>query len=108
MKSSEVALQVLQEAVSVLAKWAGVKLPAECQCLDDNDAIARSKEILGWTKESKIKPLRLLFDFVKLPDGKGQNEHYYCPAVAIAQSDTRAIDTSHQVIYNYDLTSISN
>lgn len=82
--SSQVALQVIQQAIFHLALWAEVKLPKECQRPDDNDAIARAKEILGWTENPEIKPLRLLFDSVKLPDGKGQSEAHYSKAEAIA------------------------
>src|SRR5919202_223839 len=86
MTSSQVALQVIQQAILVLAKWAQVDLPKECQRPDDNDAIARAKQILSWTDKAEIKPLQLLFDSVKLPDGKGQDENksHYCPAVEIA------------------------
>lgn len=83
MTSSQVALQVIQQAILVLAKWAEVKLPEECQRSGDNDAIARAKKILGW-ENAEIKPLRLLFDSVKLPDGKGQSKVHYCKAEAIA------------------------
>lgn len=90
--SSEVALQVVQEAISVLAKWAGVNLPREYQAKEEKDlhlAVIKAKKILSWTKDAKIKPLRLLFDAVKLPDGKGQDEDrkHYCPALAIANPD---------------------
>lgn len=86
MTSSQVALQVIQQAIYDLALWAKVELPKQCQRPNDNDAIARAKEILSWTNDAKIEPLRLLFDAVKLPDGKGQdkNKQYYCPAVEIA------------------------
>jgi len=87
--SSQVALQVAQEAISVLAKWADANLPNGCQPPEElHPAVirAKSKEILSWPDNKLPDCLRLLFDAVKLPDGKGQdkNQQYYCPAVAIA------------------------
>jgi CRISPR-associated protein Csm1 len=89
MTSSQVALWVIQQAIFELAKWAEVDLPKECQRPDDNNAIARAKEILSWTDKVEIKPLQLLFDSVKLSDGKhpDENEPHYCPAVEIANEN---------------------
>jgi CRISPR-associated protein Csm1 len=80
--SSQVALQVAQEAISVLAQWAEIELPEECQCPDDNDAIAQAKKLLLWSENAEPKPLRLLFDQVKL--SPGQTETHYWKAEAIA------------------------
>jgi CRISPR-associated protein Csm1 len=65
-----------------LAQWAEIELPEECQCPDDNDAIARAKKLLLWSENAEPKPLRLLFDQVKL--SPGQTETHYWKAEAIA------------------------
>src|SRR4028119_249180 len=82
MTSSQVALQVIQQAILVLAKWAEVDLPKECQRPKDNDAIARAKQLLLWSENAEPKPLRLLFDQVKL--SQGQTKTHYWKAEAIA------------------------
>lgn len=87
MTSSQVALQVAQQAVSVLAKWAGADLPSGCQCSKEHLAVTRAREILSWSESISPKWLRLLFDAVKLPDGKGQDKQHYYPAKAIADCD---------------------
>lgn len=89
MTSSQVALQVIQQAIFELAKWAEVDLPKECQRPDDNDAIAKAKKILGWEK-AEIKPLRLLFDHVQLsPEQEQTEEHHYLPATRIGNKYVR-------------------
>jgi len=96
MTNSQVALRVIQQAICKLAKWAGGDLPEDCQLPDDDNyampkavrfaTIAQAKELLSWTDEAEIKPLRLLFDYVNLHDGKDQDQdkQHYCPALAIA------------------------
>ncbi len=89
MTSFQVALEVIQQATSVLAEWAGASLPSGCRPAADSnlEVIRRAKKILSWP-ESKIPNwLRLLFDAVKLPDGKGQDQQHYYPAQAIANRD---------------------
>lgn len=87
MTSSEVALQVAQQAISVLAKWANADLPIGCQAREEHPAVTRAKKILSWSESTSLNWLRLLFDAVKLPDGKGQDKQHYYPAKAIANSD---------------------
>jgi CRISPR-associated protein Csm1 len=87
MTSSQVALQVAQQAVSVLAKWAGADLLNGCQCSEEHLAVTRAKAILSWSESISPNWLRLLFDAVKLPDGKGQDKKHYYPAKAIANYD---------------------
>ncbi|MHC5824805.1 MAG: hypothetical protein ACYT04_55430, partial [Nostoc sp.] len=57
--SEKVALQVIQQAIAVLAKWADFAYP-----LLDNEypEVTRAKKILGWTQDSEVGILRLLFD----------------------------------------------
>jgi len=82
--SHDQALWVIQQAVAELAKWADPELAKRLSPSGNSDAITRAKELFSWTKDAQIKPLRLLFDSVKLPDGKGQSEVHYCKAEAIA------------------------
>ena len=72
--SHQEALTVIQQAVSYLAKWAGIELTKP----DDSEAIKIAKENLKSPFDDTAKPLRLLFDSVKL--SKGQNKkHYWKP-----------------------------
>ena len=90
MTSSKVALQVAQQAISVLANWAGVNLPPGCKCSNEHPAVERAKGLL-WSKNPEPNSLRLLFDHVRLTkdqDSESQNvevdnrENYY-PATFI-------------------------
>ncbi|AFY44833.1 type III-A CRISPR-associated protein Cas10/Csm1 [Nostoc sp. PCC 7107] len=75
--SSQVALQVIQQAIAALAKWADLAHPS----LDhEYKEVTRAKTILGWKEDTKVEILRLLFDSIKLPDGQGQEpgkQHYH-------------------------------
>ena len=85
MTSFQVALEVIQQATSVLAEWAGAPLPSGYRpAADSNLEVIRSKKILSWPESKSLDWLRLLFDAVKLPDSKGQNQQHYYPAHAIA------------------------
>lgn len=85
MISSQVALQLVQQAISVLARWAGANLPDACQLLHEpHPAVTRAKEILSWSDSTNLDRLSLVFDAVKLPDGKGQIQQHYHPFKAIA------------------------
>lgn len=81
--TSQVALQVIQKAISVLADWADANLPNKLS--SEHLAVKKAKEIISWS-EQKPSYLHLLFDAIKLPDGKGQEKNHYCPAVEIADS----------------------
>lgn len=63
--SEKVALQVIQQAIAILAKWADFAYP-----LLDNEypEVTRAKKILGWTQDTEISSLHLLFDSVNLPN----------------------------------------
>ncbi len=88
MTSSQVALQVAQQAILVLAEWAAANLSSGCQPSEDlHPAVKRAKESLSWSDSTSLNWLRLLFDAVKLPDGKGQDQQHYHPAKAIANRD---------------------
>ncbi len=81
--ATDIALQVFQQAVSELAKWAEVDLPSGCTCSAEYPVVEWVKNhILPWPKGTKPQPLRLLFDSVKLD--MGQKSVHYWPARAIA------------------------
>ncbi|ERT07671.1 csm1 family CRISPR-associated protein [Lyngbya aestuarii BL J] len=82
MESQDIALQVMQEAVLVLAKWVG--LPDQFPTIQEYSVVTRAKIILSWT-DNEPSCLRLLFDFVEL--SQGQAKEYYCPVGKIADSD---------------------
>lgn len=82
MTSQDIALQVMQEAVFVLAKWVG--LTDQFPTVHEDQAVTRAKAILSWT-DNEPGCLRLLFDFVKL--SQGQTKEYYCPVDEIKDSD---------------------
>lgn len=79
----EIALHIAQQAVLLLAKWAGVELPSACNYPEDCKVIEQAKKFLSWTEDAKIKPLRLLFDQVKLSQQNSTKTHYW-KAEAIA------------------------
>ncbi|MFM7365261.1 MAG: type III-A CRISPR-associated protein Cas10/Csm1 [Cuspidothrix sp.] len=87
--SSQVALQVVQQAIAILAKWSdnNIQLDFEFPSLDqkEQNAIDKAKHIIGWKENAEADLLRLLFDSVKLPDGKGQdpNKKHFHPLIAI-------------------------
>jgi len=85
MTSQEVALQVIQEAICVLAGWADVKLPWQISLQDE--AVTNAKNFLSWHENTQINYLHLLFDAVKIRDSQEQNQQHYCPAVAIEAQD---------------------
>ncbi|MCU0542584.1 MAG: type III-A CRISPR-associated protein Cas10/Csm1 [Oscillatoriaceae cyanobacterium Prado104] len=88
MTSQEVSLQVIQQAIGVLADWAKAQLPDGCQVLTKHQAVTKAKELLSWGNDTPISYLELLFDAVKFPDSKhGEAKKHYCPAVAIDASE---------------------
>lgn len=76
MTSHDVALQIMQEAVKILADWTEVDLP-EFQSVEpkQQQAINNAKKHLNWPKNQKEpQPLRLLFDLVDFSeDGKDKD-----------------------------------
>ncbi|MHC5935468.1 hypothetical protein [Nostoc sp.] len=43
------ALQIAQQAVTLLAKWADPQLANKCPRLIDNNIVTKAKQILSWT-----------------------------------------------------------
>ncbi len=82
----KVALQVMQQAVSVLAKWVGANLPSECQLATEYPVVTKVKKIFSWQNQEPSH-LRLLFDAVKFCDQKERENSNYCPVGAIADSE---------------------
>ncbi|WRH67232.1 MAG: hypothetical protein RSE13_01920 [Planktothrix sp. GU0601_MAG3] len=80
--SFKAALGVMQQAVLELLKWSNFSLNSEFKTDLKNKAINKAKELFSWTETSeiKIKPLRLLFDAVKL-EHKQDNIYYAQPQV---------------------------
>ncbi|MBN3873712.1 type III-A CRISPR-associated protein Cas10/Csm1 [Nostoc sp. JL33] len=70
--SEKVALQVVQQAIAALTKWAdrNIELPFKFQVLDEKEqkAVDKAKHILGWKDNISVGILRLLFDKVNLSD----------------------------------------
>lgn len=97
MKSYQVTLQILQQAIAVLATWVKsdvvnkLSLSAS-DSIDDavKEAIEKAQKILSWPTDEEPQALRLLFDYVNLnPEEKQKKqtkEHYWIPQ-AIDNSD---------------------
>jgi CRISPR-associated protein Csm1 len=83
--SAHCALQVAQQAIAALLKWAEADLPKQCSVPEMSPAVKQAKELLRWTDPAEIGILRLLFDQVKLSQQPQQLRHYV-PLVAIANS----------------------
>jgi CRISPR-associated protein Csm1 len=89
--SYQTALQVAQAAIQYLATWAGVDLGQECA--EDSAAIDHAKKLLPWNFDGDFKPLRVLFDQIKLD--KGNKKDHYWDAIAIENnSDSDAIESN--------------
>ena len=80
------ALQVIQEAINVLAQWSNQPLASHSDS-QESDAVKRAKYILSWNNSHKIKPLKSLFDSVKL--SRGQDKVYYWHPQAISNNYPR-------------------
>ena len=80
--SFKAALGVMQQAVFELLKWSNFSLNSEFKTEPESSAITKAKELFSWaeTSEIKPKPLRLLFDAVKL-EHKQDNIYYAQPQV---------------------------
>ncbi|MBE9200795.1 MULTISPECIES: type III-A CRISPR-associated protein Cas10/Csm1 [unclassified Nodularia (in: cyanobacteria)] len=89
--SEKVALQVVQQAISALAKWANFAHPP----LDNHEfsEVTRAKTILDWTPETKVGILSLVFDSVNLPNKppKETTQHYH-PLQVIDNDDKKYPD----------------
>ncbi|WP_071192471.1 type III-A CRISPR-associated protein Cas10/Csm1 [Trichormus sp. NMC-1] len=91
MTSSEkVALQVVQQAIAVLAKWAKSDVVSKLFQSSPNiidSAVEEAQKILSWPSDGEPQALRLLFDYVNLEKGQ-LKEHYWQPQ-AIDNSDPK-------------------
>jgi CRISPR-associated protein Csm1 len=86
--SYQVALQVIQQAIAVLANW------VECDHPSPNEEypeVTRAKGVLGWTKDTGVGVLQLLFDSVDLSDepSKQPSANHYHALAAIENKDNR-------------------
>ncbi|MBC5798353.1 hypothetical protein H5968_25270 [Sphaerospermopsis sp. LEGE 00249] len=85
MKSYQVTLQILQQAIAVLANWVKsdvvnkLSLSAS-DSIDDavKKAIQEAQDILFWPTDEEPQALRLLFDYVKL-EKEQTKKHYWIP-----------------------------
>lgn len=95
--SEKAALQVIQEAVRVLAVWANSKLKDKLADISSNDdvikkAVNKAKELILWNSNKQPEALRLLFDYIDLSKNEEEKrknpfkQHYYHPGF-IADSD---------------------
>lgn len=84
--SQKFALEVMQQAVSVLAEWVGYSLSPKFQLLGEDSAVTKAKEILSWQKQ-KPSYLNLLFDAVSFSNLEKKENSNYCPLEAIADFD---------------------
>ena len=81
--AEKAALQILQQALSILAHW--VDLPDKAPKIDNEcKAVKQAKDLLSWTENARLQPLRLLFDKVNLC--KGQSQIFYWKPQAIPDS----------------------
>ncbi|WP_341531663.1 type III-A CRISPR-associated protein Cas10/Csm1 (plasmid) [Nostoc sp. UHCC 0302] len=87
MTSSQVALQVVQQAIAALAGWADPNNPltSKLNFVEEYPEVTRAKEILGWKKDTEVGTLRLLFDRVNPSDELKQetSELHYHPLMPI-------------------------
>jgi len=87
--SHQAALQVAQQAIAALVKWAkpNEQLPWQSEDEQELKSVTRAKEIFKWTGTMPIGALRLLFNLVQLREDAGQSEEYWHPMQAIADTD---------------------
>ncbi|GAB1543759.1 hypothetical protein NUACC21_64350 [Scytonema sp. NUACC21] len=78
----DAALQVIQQAVTVLVKWAAPELAEKFSTSKEKEAVRQAKTFFSWSGDRNPKPLQLLFDLVKL--SQGQNQRYYLQPTEIA------------------------
>jgi CRISPR-associated protein Csm1 len=82
------ALQVIQQAVTVLAQWVNPELAKKCpHVTEDNIAVKQAAKLLSWGNDCELKPLQLLFDAVKL--SHDQDTIHYSQPKSIAASYPR-------------------
>lgn len=70
LNSAQIVLQVFQTAIADLV---GENLPDICKLNnEENEIVKESRRLLALNR--KVNTLSLLFDQIKLPDGKGQKK----------------------------------
>ena len=86
--SEAAALQVTQQAIAALLDWVDQPLPAGCQTsisLEAVDrAVGRAQMLLEWTTETRVGPLQLVFDQVRIRKGQGLGQPHWCAMEPIA------------------------
>jgi len=85
LDASHYALQIVREGVCTLAEWANVELTNKFPSFTETDAVKRAKHLLSWDSNCKIKPLKSLFDSVKLSLGQDKI-HYWHPQAITDES----------------------
>jgi CRISPR-associated protein Csm1 len=98
--SANAALQITQQFVTLLAKWAEPQLANKCPQLIDNNIVTKVKTIFHWTDKDKPQALRLLFDHVKL--AKGQDKTHYWQPKAIEDSNPTIPYPQSEVVTNFE------
>jgi CRISPR-associated protein Csm1 len=78
----EIACQIMQEAVSLLAHWAGTAFPTNETHSDSSNLIAVAKNITNW-RNQPLSPLQLVFDQICLSSKQPHSAPNYRPAWAL-------------------------
>lgn len=81
--SERAALEILQSAISILIKWYGSPSP---ELIRFSLSAKLAQSLMGWSAESQIGPLRLLFDGVKLSEHSDLQQNW-CQLGAISNKD---------------------
>jgi CRISPR-associated protein Csm1 len=85
-KQELVALQVLRQAIMLLATWVEADLMVEE--LASASVIVEAKRLLGWPEsKTDFHPLKLLFGQISLLDSSQQPKTLYWPAITLANKD---------------------
>lgn len=87
--SDAAAIQVAQHAIATLIAWADQSLPQECQLSTATAAVSRAKALLGWTEQTQVGSLRLLFDQVQISNTQRQSQHHWWPMSSIADQSPK-------------------
>ncbi|EKV01093.1 CRISPR-associated protein Cas10/Csm1, subtype III-A/MTUBE [Leptolyngbya sp. PCC 7375] len=104
--SSQIALNIIQQALQVLANWVGIT--SLTPAADGNsDAIKQAKTWLGWPDTAlEPKALQLVFDQIRLKYGTSK-EHFW-PVVSIKDADPEIPYTKHQTNSAEQLTTLKS
>jgi CRISPR-associated protein Csm1 len=83
LSSKQVALTVVQQAVSHLAQWSGMEL----QTPPDTPEIQEAKKHLYWLVDNEPRSLRVLFDSIRLSEENNPPQQHYWQPQKLADSD---------------------